>query len=74
MRQGAKGLCAGMTLRYGMGREEEGVQDGGHMYIHGWFTWMYGKTYYIYCKVISFQLKEIIKKKNEWKETPRSLI
>ena len=23
-----------------------GVQDGGHMYIHGWFMSVYGKTHY----------------------------
>ena len=22
------------------------VQDGEHMYTHGWFMWMYGKTHY----------------------------
>ena len=31
----------------GMGREVGGgVQNGGHMYIHGWFMSMYGKTHY----------------------------
>ena len=25
---------------------ERGVQDGGHMYTHGWFMWMYGKNHY----------------------------
>ena len=36
-----------------------GVQDGGHMYTHGWLMSMYGKnhTYLPYCKVISLQLK-----------------
>ena len=23
-----------------------GVQDGEHIYTHGWFMWMYGKNYY----------------------------
>ena len=23
-----------------------GVQDGEHMYTHGWFMWMYGKNHY----------------------------
>ena len=23
-----------------------GVQDGEHMYTHGWFMWMYGKTHH----------------------------
>ena len=34
-----------MTQRDGMGREvEEGVQDGEHIYTHGGFKSMYGKT------------------------------
>ena len=36
----------------GGGRE---VQDGEHMYTHGWFLSMYGKTHYGI--VISLQLK-----------------
>ena len=32
-----------------------GVQDGEHMYTHGWFMWMFGKTHYNI--VISLQLK-----------------
>ena len=32
------------------------VQDGEHMYTHGWFMSMYGKATK-YCKVISLQLK-----------------
>ena len=45
MRQDAQGRCTGMTLRDGMGREVGGrVQDGGHMYTHGGFMSMYGKT------------------------------
>ena len=35
-----------------------GVQDGGHMYIHGWFMSMHGKKPLQYCKVISLQLKK----------------
>ena len=36
-----------MTLRDGMGREVRGgVQDGEHMYTHGWFMSMYGKNHY----------------------------
>ena len=34
----------------------KGVQDGKHMYTHGWFISMYGKTRQ-YCKVIRIQLK-----------------
>ena len=33
------------------------VQDGEHMYTHGGFKSMYGKTTLQYCKVISLQLK-----------------
>ena len=41
MRQGAWGWCSRMTQRNGMGRR---VQDGEHMYTHGRFKSMYGKT------------------------------
>ena len=34
-----------------------GVQDGEHMYTHGWFMSMYGKNDYTTGKVISLQLK-----------------
>ena len=35
------------TLRDGMKRGVGGkVQDGEHMYIHGWFMSMYSKNYY----------------------------
>ena len=43
MRQGAQGWYTVLTLRDGMGR---GVQDGEHMYTHGWFTSMYGKNHH----------------------------
>ena len=39
MIQDAQGWCTGMTQRDGMG-----VQDGKHMYTHGGFKSMYGKT------------------------------
>ena len=43
--QDAWGWCTGMTQRDGIGREVEGgVQDWEHMYIHGGFMLMYGKT------------------------------
>ena len=35
-----------------------GVQDGGHMYTHGWFILMYGKNHYNI--VISLQLNKLI--------------
>ena len=39
------GWCTGMTQRDEMGREVgSGVQDGEHMYPHGRFMSMYGKT------------------------------
>ena len=38
------GWCTGMTQRNGTGREEVGVQDGEHVYTHGRFMLMYGKT------------------------------
>ena len=45
MIQDAWGWCTGMTQRDGMGRElGVGVQDGEHMYTHGRFKSMYGKT------------------------------
>ena len=43
MIQDARGWCTGMTQRDGMGREVD-VQDGEHMYTHGGFMSMYGKT------------------------------
>ena len=45
MGQGARGWYTGMTQRDGMGKDVGGgVQDGEHMYIHGRFMSMYGKT------------------------------
>ena len=45
MIQGARGWCTGMTQRDETGREVGGwVQDGEHMYTHGGFMSMYGKT------------------------------
>ena len=41
MIQDAQGWCTGMTQRDGMGR---GFQDGEHMYTHGGFKSVYGKT------------------------------
>ena len=45
MIQDAGGWCTGMTQKDGMGREVGGeVQDGEHIYSHGGFKSMYGKT------------------------------
>ena len=49
MIQDAWGWCTGMTLEgwYGKGGGR-GVEDGEHVYTHGGFMLMYGKTkYYI---------------------------
>ena len=47
MSQGVQGWYIGMTLRDGIGRQlGGGVQDGEHMYTHGWFMSMYGKNQY----------------------------
>ena len=47
MIQDAQGQCTGITQRDGMEREVgggRGVQDGEHVYTHGRFMLMYGKT------------------------------
>ena len=47
VRQDTQGLCTGITLRDGMGREVGGwCRMGGHMYTHGWFMSIYGKNHY----------------------------
>ena len=53
---GTQSQCTGTTLRDVMGKEVEGrIQDGGHMYTHGWFMSMYGTNHYNI--VINLQLK-----------------
>ena len=43
--QDAWGWCTGMTQRVGTGRvEDEGVQDGEHVYARGGFMLMCGRT------------------------------
>ena len=43
---GRSGLVHWDNPERGDGRElGEGVQDGGHLYTHGWFMSMYGKNY-----------------------------
>ena len=45
MIQGDQGWCTGMNQRDGMGKEVGGgVKDGEHMYTHGRFMSVYGKT------------------------------
>ena len=45
MIQDAWGWCTGMIQRDGRGKEVGGVvQDGEHIYTHGRFMSMYGKT------------------------------
>jgi len=45
---GTQSQCTGTTLRDVQGeRWEGGVQDGGHMYIHGRFMSVYGKNHYM---------------------------
>ena len=51
LRAGALGRPWGL----GWGGRWEGVQDGEHMYTHGWFMSMYGQNHYSI--VISLQLK-----------------
>ena len=47
MKQGTLSWCTRATLRDGKGREVGGViQDGGHMYTHGWFMSVYGKNHH----------------------------
>ena len=36
----------GWPWEMGWGGRWRGVQDGGHMYTHGWFMWMYGKNHH----------------------------
>ena len=47
MKQGTQSWCTGTTQRDGWDGEGggKGVQDGGHMYTHGWFMSMYGKSH-----------------------------
>ena len=59
MIQGAQGWCTGMTQRDGMGMEVGGgVQDGEHMYTHGGFKSMYGKTN----TIVESKINKLIKK------------
>ena len=65
MRQGAQGLCTGMTLRDGMGREVGWVSRMGNI-----CTSMVDSCQYMpkppqYCKVISLQLNKEGKKMNQ---------
>ena len=46
MKQGTQSRGTGTTLRDGMGREREGVQDGGHVYTRGWFMPVYDENHH----------------------------
>ena len=46
MKQGTQRRYTGKTLKDGMGREGEGVQDGGHVYTRGWLISVYAKKHY----------------------------
>ena len=39
-----KAIVLGQSWEMGWGGRWEGVQDGEHMYTHGWFMSVYGKT------------------------------
>ena len=56
MRQGAQGWCTGTTLRDGMGREVEGVQDGDTCIAVADSCQCMAKPIQ-YCNIISLQLK-----------------
>ena len=59
MKQGTQGLCTGMTLRDGVGREVGGgFPDEGHMYTFGWFMSMYGKSHYTIVKSLASNLNK----------------
>ena len=52
MKQGVKAGALGQLWGMGCGGRWDGeggggsIQDGGHMYTHGWFMSMYGKTHH----------------------------
>ena len=62
MRQGAQSHCTGMTLRDQMGKEVGGGSECG-THVHAWLihvnVWQKSLQYF---KVISLQLKQLIKK------------
>ena len=39
-----------ITKTHILKHSQSGVQDGGHMYTHGWFMSMYGKNHHIIVK------------------------
>ena len=53
-----KASALGWPWGMGWGGQWEVVQDEGHMYTHGWFVSMYGKSHYNI--VISLQLNKLI--------------
>ena len=46
MKQALKAGALGQPWGMGWRERWEGIQDGGHMYTHGWFMSMYGKNQY----------------------------
>ena len=57
MRQGVQGWCTGMTLRDGVGNEEEGSSGWG-THVHPWLIHVNVSPIPLqYCKVISLQIK-----------------
>ena len=44
----------------GVGREAGGLQDGGHMYMHGWVTSMYGRNHHNIVKQLASNLNTLI--------------
>ena len=46
MKRALKAGALGQPWGMGWGERWEGIQDGGHMYTHGWFMSMYGKNQY----------------------------
>ena len=55
MKQGTQSQCSGTTQKDGVGRGVGGIQDGGHIFIPGWFLSMYSKNHHKI--VIILQLK-----------------
>ena len=44
-----------------------GIQDGEHIYTHGWFMWMYGKNHYNIVKLLASNENKYFFKKEKKK-------